>query len=155
MTPSKPSTPDPDDRPASADDYPVSWAIFALARSHRTTAAGLLAGLGLFPGQEIMLMQLWDRDGQSQKQLGHTLRVDHSTVAKSVQRLEGAGLVTRARSSDDGRVTLVFLTRAGRALKKRTLAAWAALEQRTVRGLSPAEQAQFVKLARRIAPNVD
>lgn len=155
MTPQPPSTPETDERPASADDYPVSWAIFALARSHRTTAASLLAGLGLFPGQEIMLMQLWDSDGQSQKQLGHTLRVDHSTVAKSVQRLEGAGLVTRARSSDDGRVTLVFLTKAGRALKKRTLAAWAALEQRTVRGLSRAEQAQFVALARRIAPNVD
>lgn len=155
MTPAKPPAPGSDDRPASADDYPVSWAIFALARSHRTTAAALLTELGLFPGQEIMLMQLWDKDGQSQKQLGHTLRVDHSTIAKSVRRLEQAGLVTRARSSADGRVTLVSLTADGRALRERTLAAWESLERRTVRGLSAAEQAQFVALARRIAPNVD
>lgn len=135
--------------------YPVSFAIFAVARSHRAVAASLLSELGLFPGQELMLMQLWDEDGQSQKALGCLQRIDHSTVAKSVRRLEAAGFVTRQKSDLDGRVTLVYLTAHGRELKERTHRVWAELERRTVAGLTAVEQAQFVESARRILPNID
>lgn len=38
--------------------YPVSFAIFALARTHRALASQMLRGVGLFPGQEIMLLNL-------------------------------------------------------------------------------------------------
>lgn len=100
-------------------------------------------------------MQLWDQDGQSQKALGRTQRLDHSTIAKSIRRLEAAGLLSREKSSDDGRVTLVFLTDAGRALREKTRAAWAELDRRTVSGLTPAQQDRFVALARAIAPNID
>ena len=37
------------------------------------------------------------------------------TVTQLVDKLEGRGLVTRARSDDDGRVVLVAITDAGRA----------------------------------------
>jgi len=143
------------DELTTAEAYPVSFAIFALARSHRAVAASLLAELGLFPGQEIMLMQLWDNDGQSQKALAHTLRLDHSTVAKSVRRLRNSGLLDCGKSEADGRVTLIFLTEAGRALRQRTMDAWAELERVSVTGLSLEEQAQFVLLARKIAPNLN
>jgi MarR family transcriptional regulator, organic hydroperoxide resistance regulator len=143
------------DEPSSARDFPVSWAIFSLARSHRALAASLLSDVGLYPGQELILMQLWDQDGQSQKALGRTQRLDHSTIAKSIRRLEAAGLLSREKSSDDGRVTLVFLTDAGRALKEKTRAAWAELDRRTVSSLTPAQQDRFVALARAIAPNID
>ena len=149
------TTPPAADALSAAERFPVSWAIFALSRSHRTLAGSLLGELGLFPGQELILMQLWDSDGQSQKALGHTQRLDHSTIAKSLRRLETAGLVTRVKSPHDGRVTLVYLTDAGRALETRTLAAWQSLENTTTDGLTPAERAQFVALARKIAPNID
>src|SRR5687768_1136959 len=84
--------------------FPISFSIFALARSHRALASQLIRETGLFPGQEIILMQLFQQDGQSQNSLGRTLRLDHSTIAKSVRRLEEAGLITRNRSDEDGRV---------------------------------------------------
>jgi DNA-binding MarR family transcriptional regulator len=145
----------PDIEPSTARDFPASWAIFSLARSHRAFAASMLSDLGLFPSQELILMQLWDDDGQSQKALGQTQRFDHSTIAKSVRRLETAGLVSRKKSSDDGRVTLVFLTDAGQALKERTLAIWTELERRTVHSLTSEEQAQLVTIARKIIPNLE
>ena len=90
-----------------ADVAPVSAAIMRLAHEQRAAAGDRLAALGLFPGQELVLAQLWASDGRSQKELVDSLRLDHSTIAKSVQRLERAGLVDRARSSEDGRIVLV------------------------------------------------
>lgn len=61
---------------AAKEDYPelsekerfsVSFSIVALARSHRALAAQLLREIGLFVGQELMLMQLWYQDHQSQQ----------------------------------------------------------------------------------------
>ncbi|MFC4102424.1 MarR family winged helix-turn-helix transcriptional regulator [Paenibacillus xanthanilyticus] len=139
----------------TAQRYPVSFSIFALARSHRALAGQMLRDIGLFPGQEIMLLQLWDKDGQSQQSLGRTIGVDHSTVAKSVKRLEESGLVTRTRSPEDGRVTLVWLTEAGRSLEAKVNGIWEELERITVNGLTEAERKQLAALAQRIASSVD
>ncbi|KQV05183.1 MarR family winged helix-turn-helix transcriptional regulator [Leifsonia sp. Root112D2] len=140
---------------SAAQDNPLSWAVFTLARSHRALAASLLAPLGLFPGQELMLFQLWDCDGRSQKELGDLQKLDHSTVAKSVQRLERAGLVTRSRSSEDGRVTLVHLTHKGRALEQPVRAAWAELEERTAHSLSADQREVFATTAARLLAAIE
>ncbi|AKU14890.1 MarR family winged helix-turn-helix transcriptional regulator [Luteipulveratus mongoliensis] len=139
---------------SAGERYPVGFAIFGLARTHRALAASMLREMGLFPGQEIMLMQLWDNDGQSQNALGRTLGLDHSTIAKSVKRMADAGLVTRARSTTDGRVTVVSLTDAGRALERRVDAMWARLEELTDAGATAEERAQFVALARKLELNL-
>ncbi|SES37752.1 DNA-binding transcriptional regulator, MarR family [Lentzea xinjiangensis] len=133
-----------------ASDFPVSFAIFALARQHRGLASSLLADLGLFPGQELILMQLRDRDGRSQKQLVDALKLDHSTIAKSVRRLENAGLVTRAADEADARVKVVSLTETGRALQERIRNVWTELENTSNRGLTEQERALFVELAHKV-----
>ncbi|WP_218148407.1 MarR family winged helix-turn-helix transcriptional regulator [Lentzea xinjiangensis] len=128
----------------------MSFAIFALARQHRGLASSLLADLGLFPGQELILMQLRDRDGRSQKQLVDALKLDHSTIAKSVRRLENAGLVTRAADEADARVKVVSLTETGRALQERIRNVWTELENTSNRGLTEQERALFVELAHKV-----
>lgn len=132
------------------DVAPVSAAVMRLAHEQRAVAATRLAALGLFPGQELVLAQLWASDGCSQKELVESLRLDHSTIAKSVQRLERAGLVDRARSLDDGRVMLVSLTAAGRALEQPVREIWSDLEARWSSRLAPAELASFTELARKL-----
>jgi DNA-binding MarR family transcriptional regulator len=139
----------------AAKEFPLSFSIFGLARSHRGLAAQLIRETGLFPGQEIMLMQLWHQDCQSQNSLCRILRLDHSTVAKSVRRLEDAGLVTRSRLKEDGRVTIVSLTQAGRDLESKVLDAWSSLENMTTGGLTEQEKTLFVTLSRKIAAVVD
>jgi DNA-binding MarR family transcriptional regulator len=147
----QPPTPDAEQRierwSALADVAPVSWAVMQLAHRQRAVAAQHLAGLGLFPGQELVLAQLWSTDGLSQKEISSRLGHDHSTIAKSVQRLERGGLVRRTRSAADGRVTLVELTDAGRALEQPVREIWLQLESRWV-GLEPEEAQQFAALTR-------
>ena len=136
-------------------DFPVSHAVFALARTHRALAASHLAHLGLFPGQEILLLQLGAVDALSQKTIARTQQVDHSTVAKSVMRLERAGLVRRRRSEVDGRITLVELTDAGRAVQEEIVAAWARLDVATTSHLTGAEREEFLALAAKIADGLE
>lgn len=140
---------------SAADKYPVSFAIFALARSHRALAGKMLREIGLFAGQEILLMQLWDQDGQSQNCLGRTLGVDHSTVAKTVRRLEDAGLVSRSRSKEDGRVTIVSVTQAGRDLQTKVFDVWNRLDNITTEDLTEQEKELFVTLLQKVAFKVD
>ena len=117
-----------------AGHFPVSCAIVALARSHRRHG-------GLAPRRSRPASRPGaDADaalGQGRPVAEGALRrarLDHSTIAKSLRRLEEAGLLTRCKSGEDGRISLVNLTEAGRALRERTHAAWAELEARTVAG---------------------
>jgi MarR family transcriptional regulator, organic hydroperoxide resistance regulator len=144
-----------DDLNATRQQFPLSFSIFALARSHRALATQLLREIDLFPGQELMLMQLWQQDRQSQNRLSQTLRLDHSTIAKSVKRLEDAGLVTRNRSPEDGRVTLVSLTEDGRKLESRVLDTWNKLESITSDALTEHEKTLFMELLNKVALKID
>ncbi|WP_429313944.1 MarR family winged helix-turn-helix transcriptional regulator [Paenibacillus mucilaginosus] len=126
-----------------------------LARAHRGLAAQMLREIGLFAGQEIMLMQLWDQDSQSQQSLGRLIGLDHSTVAKSVKRMEEAGLVTRTRSPQDKRVTLVSLTDSGRELEAKVNDIWNRLERITAERLTEKERRLLVSLSYKIAAAID
>ena len=131
-------------------DYPVSFAIFALARSHRAKAASMLADIGLFPGQEILLMQLAEKDGKPQKSLCESIGLDHSTVAKSVARLERDGLIERRKCPEDGRISQVHLTARGRETTDAIARVWAELERQTIKDLSPDERQALMAAAKKI-----
>ena len=134
-------------------DYPVSFAIFALARSHRAKAATMLADIGLFPGQEILLMQLAEQDGKPQKSLCESIGLDHSTVAKSVARLERDGLIERRKCPEDGRVSQVHLTIRGREMTDAIARVWADLERQTVRDLTAEERERLIAVTKKILRN--
>ncbi|NOU77474.1 MarR family transcriptional regulator [Paenibacillus sp. LMG 31459] len=144
-----------EDEISAVTHFPVNFSIFSLARSHHRIAGQLLREAGLYPGQELVLMQLWHRDSQSQNDLTKSLRLDHSTIAKSVRRLETSGLVSCNRSEVDKRVTIVSLTQEGRDIETRVDQAWRKLEEITTEHLSAEEKVQFAVLAKKIAANLE
>ena len=148
MTAELPPTRSP--RPHAARGGRLSYAVFALARAHRATASQLLREMGLHSGQEHLIMQLLDRDGQSQQELLESVGLDQSTVSKSLRRLEEAGLLTRRPAPHDRRARIVTLTEAGRALRGPLEAMWSHLEERSVAGLTEDEIAGFITVADRI-----
>jgi DNA-binding MarR family transcriptional regulator len=132
--------------PSTFDQGPVSYAIFQLARAHRGYAAGLLRQLDLHPGQELVLMHLFDRDGQTQSELLASVGLDHSTVSKTLRRMQDAGLLIRQPADHDRRVMVVHLTEKGRAMREPIDAMWRTLEEITTRNLSP-QQAESMMTA--------
>ena len=133
--------------PTTAGGGPISYAIFQLARAHRARAAALLREMNLHPGQELLLMQLLDRDGQTQSELLESVGLDHSTVSKSLRRMQDAGLLVREPAAHDRRVMVVHLTDKGRAMREPIAAMWQTLEETTARNLSEQQAETFVDTA--------
>ena len=115
---------------------PLSHAVFLLARAQRAYAAALLRRHGLHPGQELLLLQLFEQDGQTQGALLDAVGLDHSTVSRSLTRMEAAGLVRRRVSDTDRRAMVVSLTPAGRRLRSPLQEVWAELERTTSSGVA-------------------
>ncbi|MEU9368322.1 MarR family winged helix-turn-helix transcriptional regulator [Streptomyces avermitilis] len=135
-------------------DAPMSEALFRAARVHRIMAGSLLRNTGLYPGQELLMMQLWERGEQRQADLIKTLGLDPSTVTKMLQRLEQSGFVTRKPSPNDRRAVVVSATRAGQALRDQVRQAWRDLEQITAAGFTQAESQQAMQVLTRIEANL-
>ena len=140
--------PTPEPRiPTTAGAGPMSYAIFQLARAHRAYAAAMLREMDLHLGQELLLMQLLDRDGQTQSELLDSVGLDHSTVSKSLRRMQDAGLLSREPAAHDRRVMVVHLTDKGRAMREPLAAMWRALEETSARDLSAQQAESFVRIA--------
>ncbi len=135
------------------DDY-IGYRILQIHRAHRNRAEASLNELGLYTGQEMVLFQLWKEEGLTQTQMVDALCVDPSTVTKTLQRLEKAGLVQRRQDADDARVSRVYLTPEGRALRVPVQKIWDDLEALTVQGLSDIEKALIGRLLDQITANL-
>jgi DNA-binding MarR family transcriptional regulator len=133
--------------PATFDEGRVSYAIFQLARAHRGYAAALLRQLDLHPGQELVLMHLHDRDGQTQSELLASIGLDHSTISKTLRRMQDAGLLFREPAAHDRRVMVVRLTEKGRAMREPIAAMWRTLEETSTLNLSPQQAEDLMHAA--------
>jgi MarR family transcriptional regulator, organic hydroperoxide resistance regulator len=74
-------------------------------------------GLELTPEQWIVLVQLWEKDGQSQSALGARTLRDQPTMSRILDTMEKGGLVARVVDEQDARSRLVKLTRTGKSLQ--------------------------------------
>ncbi|GAA2236069.1 hypothetical protein GCM10010232_23470 [Streptomyces amakusaensis] len=133
---------------------PVSHAVSRVARLHRVAAAKVLRGLGLYPGQEFLMMHLWDAGPVRQSDLIRTLELDPSTVTKMLQRLEQSGHVRRAPDPADRRAVLVEATDESCALRSAVERAWSQLEVRTLTGLEPGECEELTRLLGKVESNL-
>ncbi|MEV5198153.1 MarR family winged helix-turn-helix transcriptional regulator [Streptomyces sp. NPDC053720] len=152
--PAGPATPACPGLPSAALGGPVSHALARVARLHRIAAGKLLRGLGLYPGQEFLMMCLWDAGPMRQAELIKAVDLDPSTVTKMLQRLEQTGHVRRRPDPDDRRAVLVEATDDSCALHSDVQRAWTDLEDHTLAGLGPAERAELTRLLAKVEANL-
>ncbi len=103
--------------PSVALDDQLCFALYAASRAVTARYRPMLEELGVTYPQYLVLMLLWEEDGQTVGQLGQRLALDSGTLSPLLKRLTAAGLVTRHRRADDERSVSVRLTEAGRALQ--------------------------------------
>lgn len=119
----------------------------------RIFARGLTARikpLGLTTGTFPTLLELWETDGLTQKQLVERLDIEQATIANTLARMERDGLVLRAKDASDGRMQRVWLTEQARGLRGPAIAAALAENAAELAGLSTDERAQFIALMQKI-----
>jgi MarR family transcriptional regulator, transcriptional regulator for hemolysin len=66
----------------------------------------------------LVLRNLAEEDGLSQRELAHRLSVEAPTLTRHLDRMAAEGLVRRAQDSVDRRVTRISLAPAGRRMHK-------------------------------------
>lgn len=106
-------------------------AQLAMTRAYRP----LLEKLGLTYPQYLVLLALWERDGETVSALSERLCLDSGTLTPLLVRLQEQRLVRRERGAQDARQVLIHLTAAGRSLEERAVAVRTQVMDAT--GLSP------------------
>jgi len=108
---------------AAADDWlkldrQLCFALYSSSLAMTKLYKPLLAPLGLTYPQYLVMLALWETEGVSVSALGQRLSLDSGTLTPLLKRLEAVELLQRRRAGDDERRVDIFLTSAGRKLKK-------------------------------------
>jgi MarR family transcriptional regulator, organic hydroperoxide resistance regulator len=99
----------------------LCFALHAASRAMTAAYQPLLESLDVTYPQYLVLLTLWEDDGARVSHIGERLHLDSATLTPLLKRLEARGLVERRRSTEDERVVEIFLTTAGKKLKKKAL----------------------------------
>jgi DNA-binding MarR family transcriptional regulator len=127
----------------------TSHLLIALVRAHRGALGPRLTELGLHPGAELALAELWRHPGITHSELADRLGVSRPTVTKLVRTLENGGYAERLGDPDDGRVSRLEPTRAGRRVRPALEQAWRDAERVTLAALTAAEAKALHRLLSR------
>ncbi|MCE7507641.1 MarR family winged helix-turn-helix transcriptional regulator [Alloalcanivorax xenomutans] len=100
-------------------DLQVCFALYSTNLAMTKVYRRLLRELGLTYPQYLVMMVLWEEDGQTVSEIGERLFLDSATLTPLLKRLEGMGLLSRRRAADDERRVKVRLTEQGRELRIR------------------------------------
>ena len=114
------------------------------ARALQTRAAKLGFSAGQFP----ILLELWNEEGLTQKQLLERVDVEQATMANTLARMERDGLIERRPHPSDRRAQLVFLTVKARDLKDEALSAASEADQALFAGFRRFEKELMLEYMR-------
>ncbi len=100
---------------------------YVVGRAGRTLAHRLnqnfeKAGHNVTCEQWAILMNLWQKNGQSQKELAGCTCKDKTSITRLLDGLEKRNLVVRTPDLADGRQKLIYLTNKGKDLQQALLA---------------------------------
>lgn len=100
-------------------DHQLCFALYSASLAMTKLYKPLLDEMGLTYPQYLVLLALWEQDGQTVSELGQRLYLDSGTLTPLLKRMEAADWLTRLRDTADERRVLIHLTTAGRRLKAR------------------------------------
>lgn len=99
-------------------DNQLCFRLYTASRLITQAYTPILKQLNITYPQYIVLMVLWEQDGQPVNDIAHRLCLETNTVTPLLQRMEKLGIVVRKRSKVDKRQQIVSLTRKGKALEQ-------------------------------------
>ena len=132
----------------------VGTALRLTYRAFARDLARRLAPHGVTLLMWFVLRELWKRDGLSQAEIASATDRQASAIVSVVRALHEAGLVRVTRSANDGRRSVVRLTREGRRLEPVLTAHGKNLSQTAQRGFSAAEKRALMQMLERLRRNI-
>lgn len=139
-----PSTTPLDERALLLDNQ-LCFALYSASLAMTKLYKPLLESMGLTYPQYLVMLALWERDGETVGQLGARLFLDSGTLTPLLKRLEAQGLLQRQRDAADERRVLLSLTQTGQALREQAEAV-----PRSVACATACELDEIVQLTRQL-----
>ncbi|UCF10806.1 MAG: MarR family transcriptional regulator [Candidatus Bipolaricaulota bacterium] len=108
-------------------------------------------GARLHWGLRRILQQLWLRDGLSQKEIAGAVGSSEASISNMLKHLVDGGWVERRRDTHDYRISRVFLTDGGKALRAAILGELRAIDREVRERLGREEATHLHTLMRQAA----
>jgi len=99
----------------------LCFSLYAASRAIIRAYRPLLEPYGLTYLQYLVLLILWEADGQSVNEIGHRLYLDSGTLTPLLKRMEQSQFIVRHRADDDERRVLIHLGPRGEAFRTEAL----------------------------------
>ena len=95
----------------------LCFAVYSASHAFNRVYKPLLEKLGLTYPQYLVMVILWEEDGQTVGRIAERLYLESSTLTPLLKRLENAGYLRRERDASDERQVRVRLTPRGREIQ--------------------------------------
>ena len=106
-------------------------------------------------GPQLTVLKMLEGVGDlSLSELSERIRAQNSTVTGIIDRMEQAGLVARARSTEDRRVIKIKLTERGARIARTIAVEPMEVFRGALEGLSPGETRELLKILTKVARRV-
>ena len=128
--------------------------IGIIARALDSIANIEFRDIELARGQYLYLVRIAENPGIIQEELSELLKVDRSTVARSVKKLEAKGLVQQKAAKDNKKNKEWFVTEKGEKLYPFILVENDYSEETSLQGFSQAEVQTLEKMLVRVRENI-
>lgn len=128
--------------------------IIKVSRAYQNHASKVLEQFGLHRSQPPILFELDREDGISQKKLTEEIGVTPASINNVIRRMERTGFVFRRRDSEDGRVSRVYLTQAGKEIISQVKATSDQMHTSALAGFSEDEATKLRSYLQRVLENL-
>ncbi|MBV2144141.1 MarR family transcriptional regulator [Falsochrobactrum sp. TDYN1] len=132
----------------------VLYRLQSVSRLTRTVLATQLLKLGLYAGQDAVMLQLAAEDGLPPGILAQRLGVRPPTITKTIARLQSQGFVIKRASETDQRQSHVYLTQMGIEAIRIIEKSIRRTEKDMLKGLDKKERKIFLKMLGRMESNL-
>ncbi|WP_016746491.1 MULTISPECIES: MarR family winged helix-turn-helix transcriptional regulator [Rhizorhabdus] len=145
---------DPGSEEFRVDAYPFYLLNRAVSRYNVVIEAELRA-IGIDIPTWRVLMVLGEKAPRPIAQVARSTVINISTMARIVERMTRAGLIDSRPSSEDGRVTEIFLTATGQEKLAAARAVTAPIYRKLIRGFGAEDFGLLIDMLNRLHDNLD
>ena len=128
----------------------AGYLINHLARLFARELQNRIQPLGIVTGQFPILLELWNRDGITQRDLLDRIDVEQATLANTLTRMERDGLIKRTKHPNDARAQQIWLTKKATDVREDAYRSAMLINKEALAELDEEEQALFLELMRKI-----
>ena len=100
-------------------DNQLCFRLYTASRLITQSYYPLLSEYGLTYPQYLVLLVLWEKDGQPVNNIANRLFLETNTVTPLLKRMEAEGIISRTQGVEDARQMIVKLTKKGKNLQKK------------------------------------